>query len=274
MPSSLLALLRKRLVSVVKEPQRILDLPKIITRSIVNGRCSDNVHYRSWFLLTGFLSLLPLKARIGENWSLSRQRFRRRVYSKYEDYLTHQKDKLARIELSNYDAKYRRVLRKRLRQMGVAWQGKTILCLGARIGTEVKSFLDLGCFAVGIDINPGEKNRHVVYGDFHDIQYPSSCTDVVFTNSLDHAFDVEKLIKEVSRVLKPGGLAIVEVGRGIDEGGYVGFYESFYWSKVDDVISLFRNLGFRFVGRESFNYPCNGVQLSFLKEQSIESESR
>ena len=50
-------------------------------------------------------------------------------------------------------------------------QVRTVLCLAARIGTEVKAFLDLGCFAIGIDLNPGTDNRYVVHGDFHDLQF-------------------------------------------------------------------------------------------------------
>jgi SAM-dependent methyltransferase len=77
--------------------------------------------------------------------------------------------------------------------------------LGARFGTEVKAFHDLGSFAVGIDVRTGERNKFVLQGDFHDIQFPAATVDIVFTNSLDHAFDFEKVIQEIRRVLKPSG---------------------------------------------------------------------
>jgi len=77
-----------------------------------------------------------------------------------------------------------------------------MLCLAARIGTEVKSFLDLGAFAVGIDINPGKKNKYVLFGDFQDIQFAPKCADIIFTNSIDHVYDIEKFLSEIKRVLK------------------------------------------------------------------------
>ena len=57
--------------------------------------------------------------------------------------------------------------------------GQDAAVVGARIGTEVKAFLDLGAVAIGIDLNPGENNRYVVYGDFHDLQFASGSIDVV-----------------------------------------------------------------------------------------------
>ena len=71
----------------------------------------------------------------------------------------------------------------------------SVLCLGARQGTEVKAFLDLGCFAVRIDLEPGAENQFVVQGDFHDLKFPTESVDIVFTNSLDHAFDPKKMIR-------------------------------------------------------------------------------
>jgi ubiquinone/menaquinone biosynthesis C-methylase UbiE len=56
-------------------------------------------------------------------------------------------------------------------------------------------------------------------GDFHCLQFPTASTDVVFTNSLDHAFDIKQVAIEVKRVLKPGGRLVLEIGRGLAEGG-------------------------------------------------------
>ncbi|MFQ5795738.1 MAG: class I SAM-dependent methyltransferase [Candidatus Bipolaricaulia bacterium] len=247
---NLFALLYKDVVHTVKKPWRIV------------GVLNKNK-------LLQWLNTLLLRSRIGKSWSTynSEQSFKKRVYSSYEDYLEHQKDKLQRIDLSDYDIRYRYVLRERLEKLNVLWRSKTVLCLAARIGTEVKSFLDIGCFAVGLDINPGKDNRYVLYGDFHDIQFPSHSIDVVFTNSLDHAFDVEKVIDEIKRVLKPEGLLIIEAVRGSEEGKSPSFYESFWWSKVDDLVSLLESSQFRFVKRSPFDYPWDGEQLCFEKEK-------
>src|SRR5581483_2782763 len=112
---------------------------------------------------------------------------------------------------------------------------------GARLGTEVKAFLDLGCFAVGVDLNPGSGNRYVLHGDFHDLPFPQESVDLVFTNSLDHAFSVDRMIAEMRRVLKPGGLLVLELSCGSSGGKSAGHYESFWWDCVDDVVALFED---------------------------------
>jgi SAM-dependent methyltransferase len=209
-----------------------------------------------------------LRARIGKRWvnDGGDQRFKKRVYSSYRDYLAHQKDKLQRIDLSEYDVKYRDTLRERLEALNIPWQSKTVLCLAARLGTEVKSFLDLGSFAVGLDINPGSNNPYVLYGDFHAIQFPSNSVDVVFTNSLDHAFDIQKLVAEIRRVSKSEGYLIVEAERGAGEK-WPGFYESFYWSRIGDLISCLEGLQLKLLVNGSFDYPWQGHQLVFRIEK-------
>ncbi len=153
-------------------------------------------------------------------WAESSDGLKNKKYESYAEYVEHQKSKLHIITsfLKEYDNKYRVELRKRLQKYGVAKPGMNALCLAARVGTEVKSFIDLGCFAVGLDLNPGHENRYVVTGDFHHIQFADSSVDIVFTNSLDHAFNLDKLAKEIKRVTKPGGNLILEIVKG-EKGG-------------------------------------------------------
>jgi SAM-dependent methyltransferase len=189
--------------------------------------------------------------------------FRRRRFRTYADYVARQKAKLAKLDLSRYDVNYRRVLGERLAGLGLVRPGASVLCLAARLGTEVKAFLDLGCFAVGIDLNPGPENRYVLHGDFHDLQFATASADVVFTNSLDHVYSLDRLLGEIARVLKPGGLLIVEAGIGSGAGKSPGHYESFWWSAVDDLISPFEAAGFTLMRREPFAAPWRGEQLCF-----------
>ncbi|MGI9043351.1 MAG: methyltransferase domain-containing protein [Gemmatimonadaceae bacterium] len=91
----------------------------------------------------------------------------------------------------------------------------------------MRAFTDLGVFAVGIDLNPGKDKRHVLAGVFHGLQFASGVADVVFTNSLDHVFDLGHVIGEASRVLVKGGMFVTEVGVGTLRGANPGFYESF-----------------------------------------------
>ena len=207
-----------------------------------------------------------MQRRIGESWSESENTtFVKRVYNSYDDYLTHQKSKLEVHDLDKYDVEFRKALRSRLEKSEIQWRGKTVLCLAARIGTEVKAFLDLNCFAIGIDLNPGKKNRYVVHGDFHDLQYADESVDFVFTNSLDHAFEIDRVAKEIGRVLKSNGMLIVEAVKGKEEGVNPGFYESFFWSRIDELVGLFEKANFKCVRRTPFEYPWAGEQLCFQK---------
>lgn len=189
---------------------------------------------------------------------------RRRKYDSYEQYLALQRSKLDTLQpewLERYDRRYHAALAERLRQSGAVVPGSTALCLAARVGTEVRSFLDLGCFAVGIDLNPGPNNRYVLVGDFHEIQFPDSSADIVFTNSLDHAFDFDRLITEILRVLRPGGRLILEVVDGEEGEGSSGMYEAAQWRRVEDLLALFTRRGLAIQSQTPFQSPWKGVHV-------------
>lgn len=182
-------------------------------------------------------------------------------YKDYPEYITQQESKLKTLNgfLLTYDKKYSKVLFERLKESKIVELGMNVLCLGARIGTEVKAFHKLGCFAVGIDLITSENNKYVLYGDFHDVQFPSNSVDIVFTNSLDHVFDLNKILDEIKRVLKPGGYFIVEIVNKISPTSTK--YESFFWDKVDDVLELIE--GFKLIKRTDFVYPWKGEHCVF-----------
>lgn len=218
-------------------------------------------------ILPAYIDSLRLRLRFGDLWV--GQTFRRKTYRTYKDYVAHQKSKLSRIIdwVPRYDQKYREILRQRLEDLNCLTRGATVLCLAARIGSEVKAFLDIDCFAIGIDLNPGKNNQYVLHGDFHHIQFPRDSVDVLFTNSLDHALDIDKLINEIKRVLKPEGLLIVEASKGSDEGKSPGPFESFYWPRIDDLVALFDKSKFELVKRSTFTYPENGEQICFKNQK-------
>ncbi|MDP2741485.1 MAG: class I SAM-dependent methyltransferase [bacterium] len=205
-----------------------------------------------------------------QSWIEDKSNIKKKEYKTYEKYLKHQKSKLKKVQYelrSTYDNKYRYELEKRLKEQNIVQPGMNVLCLAARIGTEVKSFLDLGCFAVGLDLNPGIGNKYVVYGDFHYIQFPDHSVDVIFSNSLDHAFDFNKLIKEIKRVLKPNGYLILEITRGTEEGYSPGYWEASIWKKIDDVLDIFLKFGFKIVRKADFEYPWKGQHISLMLER-------
>jgi SAM-dependent methyltransferase len=214
----------------------------------------------------GLFDYLVLQRNLGNKWD-RQGLFRRRSYAAYDEYLSHQAQKLERIEmldeLEEYDRKYRETLRERLADLNLS--GRSVLCLAARIGTEVKAFRDLGGFAAGIDVNPGVRNQYVMYGDFHNLQFADGSADFVFTNSLDHAFDIQKLVSEVRRILKPSGMFIAEAVTGTEAGKAPGFYESFCWSTVDHLVTLIEQSGLTRQARKRIAYPYEGEHLRFEK---------
>jgi SAM-dependent methyltransferase len=199
--------------------------------------------------------------KFGERWNTEGNRFQKRGYDSYEAYLEHQKAKLETHEFGQYDAEFRAALRDRLAALEIDWRGRTVLCLAARIGTEVKAFLDLGAFAVGIDLNPGQENRYVLHGDFHDLQFAPGSLDVVYTNSLDHAFDIDRIAGEVLKVLKPDGVFVVEAVQGCEQGINPGFFESFFWKNIDELVRVFENAGFTAARRTPITRPWPGEQI-------------
>ncbi|WP_414901212.1 class I SAM-dependent methyltransferase [Rhizobium cremeum] len=197
-------------------------------------------------------------------WSQS-EAFQQRTYPTYEAYAEHQKSKLAKLDLSKYNLDFSQALQDRLREVigGVKFRGSNVLCLGARTGAECDAFIKLGYFPIGIDLNPGEGNRYVVVGDFHDLQYADKTVDMVYTNALDHAFDLEKIVSEVIRVLKDDGIFIAEIVDPSVRGP--GDYEAIWWKTLNDVIGRIESVGLTVWETQDFEYPWQGRQVIFVK---------
>ena len=222
-----------------------------------------------------FLHVAVFYLRTGNRWQAepSDGSFERRVYPSYQDYLRRQQAKLEYLDLSRYETEYQRLLSERQAGVDGLRKGAAVLCLGAGLGAEVRAFQDCGCFAVGLDLNPGRQNRYVLHGDFHELQFPRESADVIFSNSLDHVFAVDRFIAEIRRVLKNGGLLILETMKGRAEGVSPDPYASFWWNSVDDVVALFIRHGFRALQRTEFAMPWPGELLCLVKLESGSSEA-
>ena len=209
-----------------------------------------------------------ISLRLSKRWDASGTGLETRSYSEYETYLRHQALKLDahRVRsIRRHDARFHAALSERLANFPDSLAGRRVLCLAARQGTEVRAFIGQGAFAVGIDLNPGRDNRYVMVGDFHDLQFADGSVDVVFTNSLDHAFDIDRILAEAHRVLSSTGTLICEAGLGRDEGAGPGFYESLSWATVDDLVTRIQAGGFALTRRSGFVAPWPGEQLILRK---------
>jgi SAM-dependent methyltransferase len=131
-----------------------------------------------------------------------------------------------------------------------------VLCLGARTGEEVEAFQHYGFVTIGIDIAPGHKS--VAKGDFHALGFDDASFHTVYTNSLDHAHSIERVAREVHRVLIRDGVFVVETGTafdGIDAGKHLArpqTFESILWDTPDDLLEA---LGTRFELAARFKNP-------------------
>lgn len=166
-----------------------------------------------------------------------------RDYEDYDEYVVHQRQKLdAKIKSGDgfpnaVVSEVRRRFYRRFRHLiGLLPRDATIVCLGARQGTEVEVLHDLGFRnAYGIDLNPGPENPLVRTGDFQNLENETSSVDLVYSNSLDHTFDLDSFYQESARVLKPNGLALYDFGAPYRPGEKAPF-EATLWLRVEDVL--------------------------------------
>src|SRR5262245_39376974 len=88
-----------------------------------------------------------LRARMGQRWGRAPGGAGRtqRVYPAYDTYLAHQRlkvDALRVKSLEGHDRRFYAALSERLGEAPVELRGKSVLCLAARLGTEVRVFID------------------------------------------------------------------------------------------------------------------------------------
>lgn len=168
-----------------------------------------------------------------------------RRYSDYQQYLDHQASKLPQVvdqlhrNLERDFAEYK----ERFASCEPLKEARSVLCLGARLGTEVQALHSLGYFAVGIDLNPGLKNPYVVHGDFHRLVFPDGSVDATYSNAFDHAFDLGAVVGEIKRVLRPGGLLVLDLAPGFSEGVTPGRFEAMQWHTSGAMIERVQQLG-------------------------------
>jgi len=89
-------------------------------------------------------------------------------------------------------------------QLGVQdWvaKGAKVVCLGAGQGFEVEGFQELGYDAIGIDLVPNPPL--VIEGDFQKTPFEDGQFDLVYSNAVDHVYDLGMFSAEVKRITKP-----------------------------------------------------------------------
>jgi len=173
----------------------------------------------------------------------------------YEDYVVKQgaksRNKEMRERLINSRSgrikRFQRIFERVKKQLN---PGK-ILCLGARTGCEIIGARNAGFKgSEGIDLHPiGDITTK---GDWHNIPFGDGSFENVFTNSIDHCFDVTKLAKEIYRVLKKDGkLYLMLSGKQMlgtkdNRELYMAQSQNFlFWEDGFDLVAKFEEHGFK-----------------------------
>ena len=115
---------------------------------------------------------------------------------------------------------------------------KVVLDIASGSGYGTKMLAESAKFVYGVDVNEeavkyarqeyGGKNIEYILGDGEKIPLEDSSVDVVTTfETIEHIKDYRKFIKEVKRVLKPDGLALVSTPNDLEfaEGNHFHLHE-------------------------------------------------
>jgi SAM-dependent methyltransferase len=109
---------------------------------------------------------------------------------------------------------------ERLRGLGVGLPGQRILDLGTGTGVLARSFARAGAHVVGIDVSLGQlmtarrlAREEGVTVDFRaapaeDTQLPAAAFDAATANQCWLYFDRDRVVAEMRRVLRPGGVIV------------------------------------------------------------------
>lgn len=143
---------------------------------------------------------------------------------KYNDYNEYLKEQIVRAE-SKWARKpqYNDIFKDNLKNTwtkvkDLLGDPKQICCMGVRDGTEVFEFRKYYQQATvyGVDITENIKtikdNTNIYLYDFNNL--PEDWTnkfDLIFSNSIDHAYDIQKTVNEWYRVTKKGGCLFLEL---------------------------------------------------------------
>ncbi len=100
--------------------------------------------------------------------------------------------------------------------------GSSILELGCGSGGSLRQLESLGAKVVGIEIDPSLikltnsrikalKNAYCVQADGFYLPFPDGTFDIcIYSHVLEHVPDPHKMVEEINRILKVGGIALIE----------------------------------------------------------------
>jgi SAM-dependent methyltransferase len=138
--------------------------------------------------------------------------------------------------------------------------GHSVLCVGCRNDDELRYFRRRGAGkVVGIDLY--EAGAGIVTMDMHDLKFPDGSFEVVYSrHSFEHAYDKRKAGREFVRVLKPGGVVVIEVPGKVKGGGDYNVF-----NRVEDVVEAFEPHVGEFLWREYSPKETNTDKMDIIR---------
>jgi len=199
----------------------------------------------------------------------------KRKYGSYKQYINHQARKVSKLgtKKKKFSSNVKS-FQLRIKEFIKYFKGENVLCLGARFGEEVVALRRFGYKkTIGIDLNP-DNSEYVIQGDFHNMPFEKNSFDSIYTNCIDHAWDVKLLFSEVNRVLVVGGVFILEIPHiiGVNKKSRKLFvqsgskYESVTFDKISDISK--QAVGFELIKKIKGNYK-RIIAIFEKKEDSI-----
>jgi SAM-dependent methyltransferase len=108
-------------------------------------------------------------------------------------------------------ARHRRLLIDRVAEAMEGQDTRDVLCVGCRNTVELDYFAEKGFSGVkGIDLF--SQGRNIIVMDMHSMDFADNSFNVVYaSHSLEHSYDIRKVVSEIVRVIRPGGIIAAEV---------------------------------------------------------------
>ena len=159
-------------------------------------------------------------------------------YTSYSEYCKHQKSKaLLENVLEDHKLKWNdRVdyFINEFKDLNLP-NKSNVLCIASRYGEEVEALKKLNHNAIGIDLI--EFKPYTIKMDMHKLEFEDGSFDVVYTNAIDHSYDIKKCIKEMIRVLKEEGTIIIKI-----ELNNNNTYETYVFNSEEDITNILKRL--------------------------------
>ncbi|NJK28057.1 MAG: class I SAM-dependent methyltransferase [Coleofasciculaceae cyanobacterium SM2_3_26] len=130
-----------------------------------------------------------------------------------------------------------------------SWDGKVVVDIGCGPGNLYAALEGSPKVLIGVDISPGtlEMAQEIGYtpllADAHDLPLVSGCADIVALNAtLHHCDDMDKVLREAARLVRPGGLLMIDHDPQRSAWNYKGLGMLFYQVRLPLYRFLFRTL--------------------------------